>query len=135
MLAKSSPTRHFNVQSRLFRLRGCSLDLAAFALSGFAAFELRFDGALPSQYGHPMAVASCIWLLVKCGVFVVAAVKWGHWRYTSANDVARIVLANSLGSLLGGSILFVLLGPEIIPRSVYVLDWLVCCLLTLLISA
>jgi FlaA1/EpsC-like NDP-sugar epimerase len=107
------------------------LDLAAFALSGFVAFELRFDGALPSRYGHPMAVASCIWLLVKCGVFIVAAVKWGHWRYTSANDVARIVLANSLGSLLGGSIVFALLGPEIIPRSVYVLDWLVCCLLTI----
>ncbi len=43
----------------------------------------------------------------------------------------RVVVANSAGSVLGGVVLFVLLGPWGMPRSVYILDWLLCCLLTL----
>ena len=131
MFVKSFATQGFNVQHSLHQLLECLLDLAAFALSGFVAFELRFDGRLPSPYFHSMEVAVCVWLLVKCLAFIVGAVRWGHWRYTSANEIVRIVLANSSGSLVGGSIVVALLGPGMIPRSVYVLDWLVSCLLTL----
>jgi FlaA1/EpsC-like NDP-sugar epimerase len=107
------------------------LDLAAFSFSAFVAFELRFDGAVPSQYLHPMEIAVCIWVVAKSMAFLVGAVRWGHWRYTSHNDVARIVLANSMGSLLGGTLIFLLFGLGSIPRSILIVDWLVSCLLTL----
>jgi FlaA1/EpsC-like NDP-sugar epimerase len=107
------------------------LDLAAFLLSTFLAFELRFDGALPAQYVHPMGVALCIWAAVKSACFLAGAVGRGSWRHASYHDAVRIVLANSVGSILGGILLFRLIGPSGIPRSVYILDWLLSCLLTL----
>ena len=107
------------------------LDLAVFALSTFLAFELRFDGSLPVQYIHPMEAALCIWAGAKSAAFVVGAVSRGSWRHASANDAVQIVLANTAGSILGGSVIFFLVGPWGIPRSVYILDWLIAGSLTL----
>jgi FlaA1/EpsC-like NDP-sugar epimerase len=107
------------------------LDLAAFALSTFLAFELRFDGALPAQYFHPMGVALCIWAAAKSASFIVGAVNRGSWRHTSVHDAVRIGLAVSAGSMLGGLVIFLLIGPWGIPRSVYILDWLISCVLAL----
>jgi len=107
-----------------------SFDLAAFFLSTILAFELRFDGAVPAQYFHPMGVALCVWAAAKFASFIVARVSQVSWRHTSANDAVHIVLANSTGAILGGLIVFLLVGPGGIPRSVYILDWLICCLLT-----
>ncbi|MGA7858690.1 MAG: polysaccharide biosynthesis protein, partial [Terracidiphilus sp.] len=69
--------------------------------------------------------------MAKSIAFIMVAVRWGHWRLTSVNEVVRIVLANSLGSIVGGSVIFLLFGIGAVPRSVYILDWLVSCLLTL----
>ena len=107
------------------------LDLAAFALSTFLAFELRFDGALPAQYFRPMGMAMCIWAAAKSASFIVGAVNRGSWRYTSVSDAVRIILAVSAGSMLGGLVIFLLIGPWGIPRSVYILDWLISCVLAL----
>jgi FlaA1/EpsC-like NDP-sugar epimerase len=108
-----------------------SLDLIAFALSTFLAYELRFDGALPAQYFHPMLVALCIWAAAKSAAFIIGAVGRGSWQHTSVYDALRLVLANSVGSILGGLVILFLVEPSGIPRSVYFLDWLICCLLTL----
>ncbi len=117
---------------RLGRLiLGLILDFSAFALSTFLAFEFRFDGALPAQYLHPMAVALCIWATAKSAAFLVGAVSRGCWRHTSVYDAERIVLAVSAGSILGGVLIFLLLGSRGIPHSVYILDWLISCVLTL----
>ena len=40
-------------------------------------------------------------------------------------------MANSAGWILGGLVIFLLLGPRAIPRSVYILDWLTSSLLSL----
>src|SRR5665213_1960276 len=109
----------------------CSLDLTAFTISTFLAFELRFDGALRAQYFRPMWMALCLWAVAKSACFIACSVNRGSWRHTSVPDAARIVLAISAGSILGGLILFLLVGPRGIPRSVYLLDWLVSCCLAL----
>src|SRR5258708_18907319 len=104
-------------------------DCLTFALSVYFAFHLRFDGVVPATSQPSMWVAMCIWTLVKSSAFVVGAVSRGYWRYTSLYEVRRIVIANSVGSILGGAIIFVS-GPGI-PRSVYILEWLVSSFLTL----
>src|ERR1035441_4651431 len=131
MPEKSALSRRQGLLPRGRQLRGYGLDLAAFPISAFIAFELRFDGALPGQYIHAMEASICILAVLKSVAFVLGAVRWGHWRYTSANEVVRIILANTLGSILGGSLIIMLLGSAAIPRSIYILDWLICCLLTL----
>ncbi len=106
-----------------------SLDLTVFTVSAFLAFELRFDGALPAQYLRAMWIALCIWATAKSACFIVCSVNRGSWRHTSVPDGVRIILAVSTGSILGGLALFLLAGPWGIPRSVYVLDWLISCVL------
>jgi FlaA1/EpsC-like NDP-sugar epimerase len=78
-----------------------------------------------------MEVALGIWVVANSMAFIAGKLNRGNWRYTSTYDAVRVVVANSAGSVLGGVVLFVLLGPWGMPRSVYILDWLLCCLLTL----
>lgn len=106
-------------------------DLAAFALSTFLAFELRFDGALPAQYFRPMEMALFVWAAAKCASFIICSVDQRSWRHTSVLDAVRIAFALSAGSLIGGLAIFLLTRPLGIPRSVYILDWLISCLLVL----
>ena len=108
-----------------------SLDLAAFALATFFAFELRFDGALPPKYFREMGVTLCIWAMAKFISFMVGGAGRVGWRHASGYDAARLILANSAGSILGGVVIFFLVGPWNIPRSVFILDWLISCLLIL----
>ena len=131
MSPESKLARQHRAQRIWRRSIAYSLDLAAFALSTIFAFELRFDGALPTQYFLPMGVALCIWSAAKSAAFIVGAVSQGSWRHTSVFDAVRIVLANTAGSILGGLVIFHLTQPLGIPRSVYILDWLISCLLTL----
>jgi FlaA1/EpsC-like NDP-sugar epimerase len=107
------------------------LDLAAFVLSALLAFELRFDGALPAQYFRPMWMALCIWAVAKSACFFVGAVNRESWRHTSVHDAERIFLAVLAGSILGGLVIFHVVGQWGIPRSVYIRDWLISCLLTM----
>jgi FlaA1/EpsC-like NDP-sugar epimerase len=127
----SLSARRFDAQLIRHRIIGYLLDGAAFALSGVLAFELRFDFVLPASYVRPMKVALCIWVVAKSAAFIGGKLDRGNWRYTSAYDAVRIVLANSAGSILSGLVILLLLGPWGIPRSVYILDWLLSSLLPL----
>jgi FlaA1/EpsC-like NDP-sugar epimerase len=130
MFSLSLSTRRPNWQPIQRKLIGYLFDGAAFALSGVLAFELRFDFVLPANYQRPMEMSVCIWIAAKLAAFIGAKLDRGGWRYTSAYDGIRIVLANSAGSILGGSVILFVLGPWSVPRSAYILDWLLSCLLT-----
>jgi len=131
MPAKPQPNRRATLLRIGRQALGYCLDLAAFVLSALIASELRFDGTFPSQYVQSVRAALSIWIIAKSVLFLICSVRWGHWRFTSTHDVVRIVMANSLGSLLGGTAIFLLYGARSIPRSVCFLDWLMSCLLTL----
>jgi FlaA1/EpsC-like NDP-sugar epimerase len=119
-----------SAQLFLRRLQTYLVDVAAFSSSSWLAFELRFDGTLPAYIFHPLIIALCVWVTVKWAAFLVGKVSWRHWQYTSAPDVVRIVLASAGGSFFGGWLILTVLGPGVIPRSIFVLDWLLSCFLT-----
>jgi FlaA1/EpsC-like NDP-sugar epimerase len=112
-------------------LIGYFLDLSAFLLATFLAFELRFDFVLPAQYLHAMEIAAVIWAATTSLSFIVCGVSQGSWRHTSVHGAVRILVAISAGSTLGGMVIFLLLPLGAVPRSVYILDWLISGLLTL----
>ena len=105
------------------------MDLGAFTICGLLAFQLRFDGSVPAIYTHAMHQAIYIWATTKSVAFLFGAVNRGYWRYTSLDEVVRIGLANSAGSIVGGIIIILLEHPGI-PRSIYILEWLISCSLT-----
>jgi len=110
---------------------GYLLDGTAFVFAGLLALQLRFDFIVPATYYPRMQVALCIWLVAKLAAFNGAKLDRGGWRYTSSNDIVRIILANSAGSLLGGLAILYFLGAWAIPHSVFIFDWMLSCMFTM----
>jgi len=100
-----------------------------FALSGVAAFLLRFDFRLPPAYLRHLAYALPIWIAVKIIVFHAAKLDRGIWRYVSESDLIQLAFGNLTSSVASG-ILIRLIAPSGFPRSIYVLDLIVCFLAT-----
>ena len=108
-----------------------TLDLIAFIAAASLAFEFRFDGVLTASNFHLMEMALCIWATAKSVSFIVCAVNQSSWRHISVFEAMRVVWAISAGSILGGLALYLQTGPRSIPRSVYILDWMLSCALAL----
>ncbi len=103
--------------------------IMAFALSGLAAFLLRFDFTLPRNYLAYLIFALPVWVISKTTVFHFAKLDRGAWRYFSIAETIRLVGANILGSVLG-TIVILLYGPPKFPRSIYLLDLMLSIALT-----
>ena len=103
--------------------------IGIFALSGLLAFLLRFDLRMPPAYLRHLSYALPIWIVVKIVVFRLAKLDRGWWRYVSMSDLRRIVLGNLVGSAIS-CIMIVWVAPAGFPRSIYLLDLMICFLAT-----
>jgi len=101
------------------------VQICIFASSAIAAFLLRFDFGLPPAYLRHLAFALPIWVLVKIAVFRVGKLDRGWWRYVSVADLVRVGVGNVIGSALS-CILIILIAPAGFPRSIYLLDLMIC---------
>ena len=111
--------------SAVRRIAIWATEITIFAASVAAAFLLRFDFSVPAAYLLYLPYALAVWLPVKFIVFRAAKLDRGLWRYVSATDLVRISAANLIASAIG-YILIRLVAPPGFPRSLYVLDLLVC---------
>jgi FlaA1/EpsC-like NDP-sugar epimerase len=121
-------TRNWEVKDRFEGMRRAlvwSAQAAIFAASGVAAFLLRFDLRLPPAYLRHLAYAIPIWILVKIVVFHVAKLDRGLWRYLYVGDLYRIAFGNLIASIIS-CILIKVIAPTGFPRSIYVLDLMIC---------
>jgi FlaA1/EpsC-like NDP-sugar epimerase len=109
----------------MHRLLVWAAQLGIFALAGAGAFLLRLDFVIPPVHLRHLAFALAVWLLVKSMVFRLAGLDRGWWRYVSVVDIFRIGLGNCAGSLLSYVVIRTL-GPPEFPRSIYVLDLILC---------
>jgi FlaA1/EpsC-like NDP-sugar epimerase len=114
---------------RVPRLIVWLVQLCIFVLSGLAAFLLRFDFTVPAFYFKYFIWALPIWLIVKAVIFRVCGLDRGWWRFVSVHDVFRIGAGNLLGSS-ASAVLILTLAPRGFPRSLYILDFLICLLVT-----
>ena len=105
------------------------IQIAVFSLCGLSAFLLRFDFGLPARYRVHFLYALLIWVLAKTVVFRLLRLDHGWLRYVSVLDVHRLLMGNLAASVLS-SISIVILAPPGFPRSIYLLDFLLCFLAT-----
>lgn len=103
--------------------------ICMFALSGVLAFLLRFDFSVQQPYLHCMAWGLGAWIPIKILAFRLAKLDRGLWRFASVADLLRIAAGNLAGSTLSFAVI-VLFGPHGFPRSVYLLDLMICFLAT-----
>src|SRR3954447_26556619 len=99
--------------------------LAVFAVSGLLAFLLRFDLRLPSECLPYLTFAVEVWIVAKTVVFRAMKLDRGLWEHVHIADMVRLALGNVIASSLSWAVI-VLLGPKGFPRSIFVLDLLIC---------
>jgi FlaA1/EpsC-like NDP-sugar epimerase len=106
-----------------------ALQIAVFAFSAVTAFLLRFDFTVPAMDLRYLAYAGPIWIMVKVAVFRAGNLDRGLWRYVSMADVHRVALGNLIGSVVS-CVVIIAVAPPGFPRSIFVLDLMVCGLAT-----
>ena len=79
----------FNVVFRKFS-QGI-IDLIVFALSLFAAYFIRFEGSIPSEFIKQIAALMPYIVIARSLSFQTFSVYKIVWRYLSINDVGRII--------------------------------------------
>jgi len=106
-----------------------AVQLAIFLIAGFLAFLLRFDFGIPQRRRQQLIVALCVWVLLKIPIFHLFRLDRGWWRFFSVPDLRRLAAGNVIASTLACVILLFVV-PEGFPRSLCVLDLLLCSLMT-----
>jgi FlaA1/EpsC-like NDP-sugar epimerase len=102
-------------------------EVALIALSGMGAFLLRFEFDIPSRYVPHLQVALIVWITVKLLAFQWYRLNQRAWRFFSVNDVIEVGRANIAGAVLSLPLLF-WLAPAGFPRSIPIIDLLICSL-------
>ncbi len=99
-------------------------DFLLVGLAFYLSFLLRFDFQIPRHHAEALWDVFPLVLLIKPVIFYYFDFYRGMWRYTSLSDLLNIFKATIFSSLIiVGAILF-LNRFENIPRSVFLIDWL-----------
>jgi FlaA1/EpsC-like NDP-sugar epimerase len=98
-----------------------------FATAGFAAFLLRFDFRVSASDLRYCAYAIPVWIVLKSVAFHFANMDRRGFRYVSIADAYRLLCANIAGSV-ASYILLLVIGPAGLPRSIYLIDLILCTL-------
>jgi len=99
--------------------------LFIFSVSLSAAFLLRFDLTLPADQVSLLLKGLLALLVVKTAVFHYAGLNRGWWRYIGIADILRLGYVNVVSSAAFTVLAAAFIGPSF-PRSVYVIDLLLC---------
>ncbi|MBI4277147.1 MAG: polysaccharide biosynthesis protein [Armatimonadetes bacterium] len=97
------------------------------SLAYVGAFLLRFDFAIPPREWALLWGSLPVMLVVRMTGFHLFGLHQGLWRYVSVGDLLTILKATTITTPVFAFAVAVLhLGREGFPRSVYLLDWMLC---------
>ena len=98
------------------------------AMAYLVAFFLRFDfGKVPADHRQAMWLGLPVLLLIRMIVLALFHVHRGLYRYFSVHDFMQLFNAVTLGSFVFGVVwTFFFMNRYFMPRSIYVLEWLLC---------
>ena len=94
-----------------------------FTVAYVGAFALRFDFAIPENYQQVMWDNLLPVLGVKLAVFAALRMFQGWWKYVSLYDVVALTRALVAASGVWLALNVLVIAPEVFPRSIYVLDF------------
>jgi FlaA1/EpsC-like NDP-sugar epimerase len=100
------------------------------ALANYLAFIIRFDGILSTEYLKLYGMYLPLLLFVRFAFFFREGLYKGLWRYASTSDLIKIIKSTTIGSILFLIVVHYLLGDTGYPRSVFILDWMLCILIS-----
>lgn len=98
-------------------------DAAIIAAAVVASYALRFDGVIPPQYATQIPWVAMGFIAVQTGFLVALGLYNRVWAYASLPELFNIVIATAAGSI-GLWALNAFYRPFVVPRSVFVIEWL-----------
>jgi FlaA1/EpsC-like NDP-sugar epimerase len=110
--------------------------LAAILFSCLAAFELRFDFAIPQRAFVILTMMLVAAAAAKAPIFYLAGLHRSLWMFAELGDLRRLLMINVLASAVFTAIVALLTSLYFqggFSRSICVIDFLVCCLSTLVL--
>lgn len=114
------------VPSVLFRLRRFvvwAMHIVLVPVGYYAAFALRFDGAVPPEYQRYFWSTVGYLVVIRLASFGVFGLFHGWWRHVGMSDLVALVKAVTASSVLLLAVLFMTSELGGFPRAVLVLDW------------
>ena len=90
------------------------------------AYAIRFDFSIPTNYWGRIFSLLPVVLLIKLGLFWQFGCFRGWWRYVSMPDLVQMFKANLLASLVFVVYAVLIYRLELIPRTVLILDGILC---------
>ena len=134
---RSSPQKHRLLRRIILRRMAplLALDAVTAMISLYLALLLRFEGEISRRYLEVLPLCLALLVPLRAGFLLLLRLHNVQWRYAGLKDLQRIVFACALGSLIFTALLsFVQFGryPQVLPRSVLIIDFLIC---TVLIGA
>lgn len=101
----------------------------AAAFSVVMAYLLRFDLMVPRAERQMIPLVAAAAVAVKLTVFFAAGLHHGWWRWTDTRDLLQLAGANFVASAVFSALLLATQG-SLVPRSIYVIDFVICMVLT-----
>jgi UDP-GlcNAc:undecaprenyl-phosphate GlcNAc-1-phosphate transferase len=127
LVEKRSWLRTFVANPR--RLVESLVDFAIVTASFAAAYYLRLQGSGTSYDRHIFLVSLAVLLAVRYAAFIPFGLYRGVWRYAGARDAASIVGAVVVSEVVAYLILDATQTWGPFPRSIFIIDALVCTML------
>ena len=99
------------------------VDLGIFALSLLLAYLFRFDLDIPARFFNQYLELLKYVLVFKATLFLAFGLYRGMWRYTSLDDYWKLLKVTALQNLLLVAFVAFRFTFEGVPRSIFVIDW------------
>ena len=94
-------------------------------LAYFGAFGARFDFNIPPAELRTYAATLPYLLAMRLLVFAQYGLFRGYWRHVGMRDLVDLGMATTLSTALFAAALYATGWPPALPRSVFLLDWLI----------
>ena len=101
-----------------------SADMLIIGASLYLSYALRFDFAIPDHYFNDLGYVFIILLFSKISSFLFFKLYKGMWRFTSISDLINVLKSTFIASLFSISVILLILGPNAVPRTVLLIDYL-----------
>lgn len=115
-----------NSRSRFPNLFVLPADIIISAVAMVAAFALRLEGNLVSNFIQPLYWMILISVLIKPAIYYFFGLYRRLWAYASVNELTLISTAVSVASAVFSAVMLILYAARILnfPRAVLPIDWL-----------
>jgi FlaA1/EpsC-like NDP-sugar epimerase len=106
------------------------IHLVHVVLANYLAFVIRFESIISPEYLNMFAYSLPLLALIRIIFFLQGGLHKDLWRYSSINDMIKIVRSTFMGSTVFFISMRFVIGNTLYPLSIYVLDGLLLILIS-----